>query len=444
MEIDGRTLPVAWRATGTSEACTDSSDHGAERRATIQRHAPVAVAVLLCFTTAWGAIEWLHRPAHRNALVTVDLLLLGVCLGTLAFGRILPRHTIVATVVGINAAVACILLYTALVGGSGELNVIAITLILGGVVALLPLGMRNQLLASLTAIAGYPLILQFGAQTHLDTWYSIAGLGAAVCVAALGAATIESHRQRILRQAQANAFLVREANAAHEAKSEFLATIAHELRNPLGAIIGYTDLLRDGAFPDPAETTDTLERIHGQAMGMLDMLQNLLDIDNAEAGGLRVEEADVEMGEFLANLRTTIPPSWHKDEVAITWEIPSEPIRLRTDRRKLTAILRNLIHNAIKYTHNGSVTVSTERDASGKLDIVVADTGQGIDAADLPHIFDRFRQSQNPTHAGGVGLGLHIVKRFCDALDVAIEVRSEVGHGTTVALTFPATAAPTG
>ncbi len=420
-----------------SRDSTSDSAYESERRETVLRQIPAAVGVLLGFSLTWGTIEWFQRPAHRLALVLFNGLLFVVCTAAIGFSRRFPVHAVSIATLGVNASITCLLLYTALVGGSGELNVIALTLLLGGVVAILPLGPRHQLLASVAAIFGYPLILLVGARTHLDPWYSLTALLAAVCVTTLGSATIDRYRRRILEQSEINARLVHEANAAHAAKTEFLSTVAHELRNPLGAVIGYTDLLRDGAFPDPSETDDTLKRIHGQAVGMLDMLQNLLDIDKIEAGGVRLDVSEFDVARFLEELRANLPPSWEKPGVEIRWNLPPSELRLTSDRRKLAAILRNLIHNAIKYTEQGTVRIAAHPRGEGFVEFRVEDTGEGIPTVDLPHIFDRFRQSRNPSRAGGVGLGLHIVKRFGDALDASIDVESVVGDGTVFSLTLP-------
>jgi len=417
-------------------------DHERERRETLLHQLPIAVVILLSCTYIWGAIEWVTRPHHRSALVLVDGLLLIACLGGLWWIRRAPQWVVYLTIFGVNAVIASVLIYSALVGGSGELDVIAITLLLGAVVALLPLGARNQSLASIAAVVGYPLALQLGVKTYLDPWYSLSGLAAAVGVAALGAGTTDRYRRRILDHAATNARLVQEATRAHEAKSDFLATIAHELRNPLGGILGYIDMLRDGVFTDPADVDDTLKRIRSQALGMLDMLQNLLDIDKIEAGHARLESSDVELSKLLDELRASLPPSWQKQGVALVWKAPAAAVTITTDRGKLLTILRNLIHNAIKYTHAGEVTVAAKGLANGGVTLSVTDTGEGIPADDLQHIFDRFRQTSNPTRGGGVGLGLHIVKRFSEALGATVEVSSERGRGSSFVLTLPNGSAP--
>lgn len=418
-------------------------DFEAERRETIRRHAPVAIVVILTFVFVFAVIVWQRRPEHRTSLLVADALFVLVSVVSVMAARAMPRFTVAITVVSINAYTACMQIYEVLVRGSIEMTVMGTMLLLGGVVAILPLGTRNFLLSSVCAVVAFPLTLEMGARTLLDPWYSIAALAACVTAMATGAGTIERYRLRILqhsaeqaRLAAANSRLMVAAEAAHEEKSEFLATVAHELRNPLGVIIGYGDLLREGAFPDAESMDDAHGRIVAQAVDMLDMLQNLLDADKAASGTLRLELNELDLSQFLTRLRSELPPSWTKPGVEIAWILPSTPLPVTTDARKLKAILHNLLHNAIKYTARGQVTVAALEAADG-VELSVADTGEGIPAADLPFVFERFRQSGNPTRAGGVGLGLHIVKRFSEALGGSIAAESTVGQGSRFVLTLP-------
>jgi signal transduction histidine kinase len=417
-------------------------DYEEERRQTLLRNANLAVSLLLAFVFTFAAIEWQRRPAMRPWLVLCDILYVLVCGSGLWIGRTWPRHSVTVAVLGINACAGIMQLYTALGGGSLELCVVGTTILLGGVVALLPLGVRHQLYASVVTVVGYPLMLAFGAQRYLDPWYSFGATLACVATMALGADTVDRYRRRFLEQhaeqarlAAANERLVDEARRAHAGKSEFLATVAHELRNPLSAIIGYSDLLREGAFTEPGERDNALCRIHAQAIDMFDMMQNLLDADKADSGTLRLDYTEVEVASFLQRLRDELPPGWDKPGVRLEWGDAPAAI-LVTDARKLKAILRNLIHNAIKYTSTGQVVVAAAEHVDG-VEFVVADTGEGIPAADLPHIFDRFRQSANESRSGGVGLGLHIARRFVEALGGGIQVESEVGKGSRFALRLP-------
>lgn len=442
MSADRRNDAAEATAAPRHAAIVVAVDYDSERRQTLLRNANLTVSLLLAFVFAFAAIEWQHRPEMRAALIFCDALFVVACGLGLWAGRAWPQRSVPIAVLGINACIGIMQLYTALGGGSIELSVVGIALILGGVVALLPLGVRNHLYASIVAVVGYPAILAAGVQPFLHPWYSFGATLACVATTALGAHTVDRYRRRFLEQhaeqarlAAVNARLAEEARRAHAGKSEFLATVAHELRNPLSAIIGYSDLLREGAFAEGQAADDAVGRIHAQAIDMFDILQNLLDADKADSGTLRLELAELAVAEFLQRLREELPPGWDKPGVRLEW-IEPPAATLVTDARKLRAILRNLIHNAIKYTSEGRVLVAATAHADA-VEFVVSDTGDGIPAADLPHIFDRFRQARNESRAGGVGLGLHIARRFVDALGGEIHVESEVGSGSRFALRLP-------
>lgn len=424
-----------------------AAQHRDDQRATIIRQTPIAVTVFLVPVLGFSFVEWIIRPAHRFAIEILAPYPFLVCIGAVLALRLAPQHAVGVAVVAVNALVAIVMSYTAMIAGSAELAALAVTLILGGVVALLPLGPRNQLLASITAFAGYPLILQIGAMSWTTPWYSGGGLMTAVAVMAIGAATIEGYRLRILRQAltearlaQENERLMREARHANEVKTEFLATASHELRTPLGAIVGYTDLMLDGTIVDDEDRTDALGRMRRQALSMLDMLQNLLDAEKIQAGEARVDWEVVDLVELLGHLRAALPPTWERPGVVIACELPQAPVHVRTDRNKLTAIVRNLVHNAIKHTAEGEVRITLEAPSPGRAEarIAVADTGEGIAAEDLPHIFERYRQGRSPARSGSLGLGLFIVRRFAAAIAVEVEVESERGRGTCFTVRLPA------
>ncbi len=445
MAADGRDEAAPSFARRERDDAVLVVDYDEERRQTLLRNANLAVAMLLFFVFAFAVIEWNRRPLMRPALLFCDGLYVSLCAVGLWAGRRWPQHSVLVAVIGINAAIAIMQVYTTLGGGGAELTVVGMTLILGGVVALFPLGVRHQLEASVVGVVGYPIILSNGARSYLDPWYSFGATLACVLTMTLGAHTVDRYRRRFLDQhaeqvelAAANARLAEEASRAHAGKSEFLATVAHELRNPLSAIIGYSELLREGAFEGPQAIDDALGRIHAQAVDMFDMLQNLLDADKADSGTLRLELTELDVPAFLERLRDDLPPSWDKPGVEVAWQMPAVAT-LVTDARKLKVVLRNLIHNAIKYTAQGRVSVMAVADSEG-VEFVVSDTGDGIPASDLPHIFERFRQSGNESRSGGVGLGLHITKRFVDALGGHIQVESEVGRGSRFVLHLPARA----
>jgi signal transduction histidine kinase len=235
--------------------------------------------------------------------------------------------------------------------------------------------------------------------------------------------------------------LVNDLRTASNLKEEWMATMSHELRTPLNVIIGYTDLQRDGAFGDLSEDhLDTLNRVHEQALQLLDLIQATLDVGRLERGLMTVDLQPVDVPDLVENLFTAIPPAWRKLSVELRWRVDSAVPVIRSDPAKLQVLLRNLVHNALKFTEAGQVSVSVSTDTNGEwVHFVVQDSGVGIAARDLNVIFEMFRQSSNRDAAvGGVGLGLYIVKRLVALLGGEIDVRSAPGRGATFRIHLPA------
>jgi len=169
------------------------------------------------------------------------------------------------------------------------------------------------------------------------------------------------------------------------------------------------------------------------------MITSILDVTALEAQMIKLEREEVKLSEVLNELRLAYDVPLVKG-LTLIWDYPSELPTLRTDRGKLRHILRNLINNAIKFTENGSVTVSAwYYPARRAVEVKVADTGIGVSPEALPVIFDRFRQmdSSETRVYGGVGLGLYIVKRFTELLGGRIVVESKLGEGSIFTLVLP-------
>jgi len=230
-----------------------------------------------------------------------------------------------------------------------------------------------------------------------------------------------------------NARLVDSLRAASRLKSEFIGTMSHELRSPLNVVIGYVDLLLDGDMGEISrEQHEALERVRQHALQLLELIQETLDVNRLEAGLLPVDLETFPVAEFLEDVRQSIPADWEKPAVRLDWRVDTAPIVIRSDRGKLKKVLRNLVHNALKFTDAGtvSVTVSVE---NGWVDFAVSDTGIGISPDAVPVIFDMFRQvdRSNTRRYGGVGLGLYIVKQLVRGLGGDISVTSQPGAGST-------------
>jgi signal transduction histidine kinase len=244
-----------------------------------------------------------------------------------------------------------------------------------------------------------------------------------------------------------NARLIETAREANRIKSEFVATVSHELRTPLNVILGYTDLLADGTLGTlTAEQQDALARVRSRSLHLLDLIQDILDVNRLESGRVPLTIEDFSIGELLRSIRTAVPSSWRRPAVQLDFDGSHDHLVVRSDRAKVEMVIRNLVHNALKYTERGVVAVRVAtRPSAGAVEIAVSDTGPGISEEDLPRIFEMFRQGNGASRSsegGGVGLGLYIVRRLIEALGGSVSVLSEVGHGSRFSVTLPVEPAP--
>jgi PAS domain S-box-containing protein len=224
-----------------------------------------------------------------------------------------------------------------------------------------------------------------------------------------------------------------EADRANRAKSRFLATASHDLRQPLQTIqMLNASMMRLAKEPDMA----TLLHHQQQAIeGMARLLNALLDISRLESGAIEPKLVPVPLPDVFAELRNEFE-SMARDR-GLTLEVHFVPWIVQTDRILFTQLLQNLLGNAIKYTDQGSITLTGDNDAQG-LTLKIVDTGIGIPADKLERIFDEYHQVD--THGAkrlGVGLGLAIVKEVARLLGFRIGIRSQLGRGTEVSVSIP-------
>ena len=236
-----------------------------------------------------------------------------------------------------------------------------------------------------------------------------------------------------------NARLHDELQRANNLKSEFMATMSHELRTPLNVIIGYCALLLEGAMGElQGEQAGTLERMHENAVQLLELINATLDVTRLETGRIPLDLESVALAEVVADVEARTRDLRDRSGVAFEWQIDDGLEPLVTDAAKLRIVLTNLVGNAFKFTAHGSVAVRVGA-TSETVEIAVSDTGMGIPRDVQRAIFEPFRQADATigTRYGGVGLGLFIVHRLIAALGGHIGVESEVGRGTTFRISLP-------
>ena len=237
-----------------------------------------------------------------------------------------------------------------------------------------------------------------------------------------------------------NARLVDEIERASRLKSEFVATMSHELRTPLNIIIGYQDLLAEGVFGPPSEDqAEILARLQAKSRELLQLVEATLDLSRIEGGRERLELAEVALPNLLAEIDAETRELRGSRPIEFSWNVDRAASHFRTDPTKLKVILKNLAANAFKFTERGIVRVDAKRIADG-IEIAVRDTGVGIRSGALEIIFEPFRQADSSTTSryGGVGLGLHIVRRLLEMLGGTVEVESVVGEGSCFRIKLPA------
>jgi signal transduction histidine kinase len=237
------------------------------------------------------------------------------------------------------------------------------------------------------------------------------------------------------------------AEAANQAKINFLSMMSHELRTPLNAISGYSELIEMGVRgPVTSETKEYLARIRRAARHLQTLIGDILDFTHVDAGHAKYELEDVhvnaildEAAELLAPQITETGISFRQDHLGAS--IPDSTCLVRADSKRLRQIVVNLLTNAIKFTpRSGSVSLGAER-RDGTVLIRIADTGRGIPAGELGRIFEPFvqiKRESTPAQTQGVGLGLAISRQLARGMNGDLSVTSEPGVGSTFTITLVA------
>lgn len=223
-------------------------------------------------------------------------------------------------------------------------------------------------------------------------------------------------------------------------RQDFIANASHELRTPVTSVKVLLENLVDGAKDDPNVADEFLNDALNEIDRMHELVNDLLDVAALEAGRHNLQLTGVEVSKVIAEAVTTVAPQAKQREVKLESDLPAGELMLEADRSRLRQVLVNLVANAVKFTPAGGEVRVKAWPENGQVRFCISDTGIGIPAQDLPHIFDRFfRVTRGRSRLqGGSGLGLTIVKQAIDAHRGEINVESTEGQGTTIYITLPA------
>lgn len=234
----------------------------------------------------------------------------------------------------------------------------------------------------------------------------------------------------------------RSADEANRAKSEFLANMSHEIRTPLTGVVGFTDMLIAGVSPE--DQRNYLEIVRDSGESLLLLVNDILDLSKIEADQLSLESTRIDLETVLSGAMKPLAVRAHKEDIELCCDIdPSIPTKLIADPVRLRQVVTNLIGNAIKFTEQGEVTLKVfplKRDSDQiLLEFRVEDTGIGIPADKIDHIFEAFAQADSSTTRlyGGTGLGLAISSRIVGAMGGELQCESELGTGTCFYFAVP-------
>ena len=248
----------------------------------------------------------------------------------------------------------------------------------------------------------------------------------------------EDERARLLeseRQARSD------AEQANRLKDEFLATLSHELRNPLNVILGYAEvLLRSDEAKKSSFVSRAAEILKRNALAQSQLVRDLLDLSRLHMGKLTLNREAVSLTSVMQNAVETVRDEANEKGVEIRIDVPDDMVFVDADPLRMEQIVWNLLNNAVKFTPTGGSVQLHLTTEGEQAQLVVVDTGQGIEAEFIPHVFEMFRQADATISRrhGGMGIGLALVQELVQLQDGSVSVYSAgLGHGAQFTITMP-------
>jgi len=270
--------------------------------------------------------------------------------------------------------------------------------------------------------------------------------GSIVLLLVMVAWILQSRRiNRHLQETQTQLSVAKQqAEQSNQAKSAFLANMSHELRTPMNAILGYSEMLMEEAEDlEQQDFIPDLKKINQAGTHLLALINDVLDLSKIESGKMEAFAENIDLHSLIDEVAATAQPLMTAHGNRLSIECDGQLGSAHQDRTKIRQTLFNLLSNAAKFTQEGTITLSAnrfERSGADWLSFAVGDTGIGIAEDKLDHVFEEFAQADGSTTRdyGGTGLGLAISRRFCALLGGDLNVRSELGEGSTFTIRIPA------
>lgn len=290
---------------------------------------------------------------------------------------------------------------------------------------------RCKMLIAVGLTMAAAILVQLG-----DPFLPIYSLGTLFALCFLHVFVVEDERDEMHRQellAREYGSRLEAERRANQAKSLFFSSVSHDIRTPLNAIVGYSELLEHGA-PDTAESARYVATIRSSARVLARLVDDVLDLSKLESGKLEIIEEPTDVPALVREVLAACEVARSKKPLELRTEIGAMPW-LRVDPQRLRQILFNLLSNAYKYTDRGTVTVRVRWD-DGTLSLSIADTGKGISKEDIDRILQPFVQLADRNHRDGTGLGLPICQRLAALMGGDLAVESEIGAGSTFTVTL--------
>ncbi|MEH6990129.1 two-component system histidine kinase PnpS [Cytobacillus firmus] len=232
---------------------------------------------------------------------------------------------------------------------------------------------------------------------------------------------------------------ITELKKLEQMRKDFVANVSHELKTPITSIKGFSETLLDGAMENKQTLNDFLNIILKESDRLQSLIQELLDLSKIEKQGFSLSIQQLDLADVLEDVVAIMKGKAAEKEIVLEYKRVDKPVYIEGDVHRLKQVFINIISNAISYTPNQGVVYISSADSGSTVLTEIRDTGIGIEAAEIPRIFERFYRvdKARSRNSGGTGLGLAIVKHLVEAHKGTISVKSEVGKGTAFIIELP-------